>query len=78
MINPAHREALAKILSDELGVPINITVRGNFNFTFSTDEVCADLEARVVKFFGILMELDGETLHDDETGSFVYMKVKGK
>jgi len=72
-----RKEALAARMSAAFGFTIHITIRSEDRFTFSTDEVCSDLEARVVGFFGPHIELDGETQHDDETGSFVYVRVKG-
>jgi hypothetical protein len=64
---------LKKMLTERIGVPIEITIRGERKFTFSTDQVTPDLEARLAEFFGQTMTLTSE--HDDEVGSFVYAEA---
>ena len=66
-------ENLQKILTERIGTPIEITIRGERRFTFSTDQVTPDLEARIAEFFGPTMALSSD--HDDEVGSFVYAEA---
>lgn len=65
---------LKKMLTENIGVPIEITIRGDRLFTFSTDQVTLDLEARIAGFFGQTMTLT--SIHDDEVGSFVYAEAR--
>lgn len=62
-------------LTQIVGAPVEITVRGETDFTFSVDAPVADLEAKLVAFFGALMSVSGETQIDDECGTFVYMRA---
>jgi hypothetical protein len=63
-------ETLAKVL----GVDAELTVRGDKDFTISTETVCRDLLARIQGFFG--NEITNVSVeHDDECGSFVYFTV---
>lgn len=75
MASPAL-EILAEKLSEAIGRKVEITIRSETHFTFSTEQVCADLETRCVEFFAPHLVIEQETEHDDECGSFVYMAVK--
>ena len=67
---------LAEKLSEAIGTKVEITIRSETRFTFSTEQVCADLEARCVEFFAPHLVVEQATEHDAECGSFVYMAVK--
>lgn len=75
MASPAL-EILAEKLSEAIGRKVEITIRTETNFTFSTETVCPDLETRCVDFFAPHLVVEQPTEHDDECGSFVYMMVK--
>jgi hypothetical protein len=68
-------EELAATLSQVVGAKVEITVRGDRAFTFSTERVDQDLEFHLVGYFGSMMELDAETQIDGECGTFVYMRA---
>ncbi|NUM72760.1 hypothetical protein HUU40_00220 [candidate division KSB1 bacterium] len=68
-------ELLAEKLSEAIGVTVEITIRSEEKFTFSTDEICHDLEARCVEFFAPHLVIECKTDHDEECGSFVYMAI---
>lgn len=75
MASPAL-EILAEKVSEAIGAKVEITIRSETHFTFSTEAVCADLETRCVEFFAPHLVVEQETQHDAECGSYVYMKVK--
>jgi hypothetical protein len=56
-----------------VGKPVELTVRGEKAFTFSTETVTADLGERIAAFFGALATVRVE--HDEECGSFAYVEV---
>lgn len=67
------RERLAilkEAISRQVGAPVDITIRGETAFTFSTETVMPDLEDRIRAFFGSALTL--RTEHDNECGSFCY------
>jgi hypothetical protein len=65
-----RNETLAKVF----GIEAELTVRGDRDFTISTETVCPDLLDRVRAFFG--NEITNATAeHDDECGTFVYFTV---
>jgi copper chaperone CopZ len=66
---------IEKSLSKIVGVPVDVTIRGVRDFTFSTDIVDNDLEFKLVKFFGSKMQISLDTQIDNETGTFVYMRA---
>jgi hypothetical protein len=68
-------ERLEKELSRIAGNEVTITVRGDKEFTFSTENADQDLEFHMVSYFGKLMVIDAETQIDDECGTFVYMRA---
>lgn len=77
MASPAL-EILAERLTEALGIKIEITIRTEERFTFSTLDVCEELEARCLEFFSPHLVLERETAHDREDGgTYVYMKLKG-
>ena len=67
-----RKTRLESKIAEIVGTPVNITVRGDREFTFSVDHVNQDLEFHLVRFFGKSMTVDGVSL-DDECGTFVYM-----
>jgi hypothetical protein len=69
----ARTAALEATIAKVAGVPVSLTIRGERDFTVSTDEVCLDLLARVGGFFG--HHATATVDHDDECGSFVYITV---
>jgi hypothetical protein len=69
----ARKEALEAIISDVVGAKVEMTIRGKRGFTFSTEEVNRDLEARLKDYFGAAMVITDPTEIDEECGTFVYM-----
>lgn len=63
--------SLEQRFSGIVGRPVELTVRGEREFTFSTETVCDDLPARVAAFFGPLASVTAA--HDPECGSFAYV-----
>jgi hypothetical protein len=63
--------SLEERFSGMIGAPVELTIRGEREFTFSTETVCADLPGRVAAFFGPLATVTGA--HDPECGSFAYV-----
>lgn len=59
-------------LSEIVGMPVEITIRGERKFTFSVDHINQDLEFHLVQFFGKAMSVESVEL-DEECGTFVYM-----
>ena len=73
-MNIADRKAnLESIISEVVGEPVELTVRGLGSFTFSTETVVADLGDKVAEYFGRLATVSVD--HDDECGSFVFVEV---
>ena len=68
-------EKMKATLAKIVGTDVEITVRGEREFTFSTEHVDQDLEFHLVRYFGKLMVIDAETQIDDECGTFVYMRA---
>ena len=66
---------LEAALTQIVGAPVEITIRGERDFTFSTEHVDQDFEFHLVAFFGKAMEIASETQIDDECGTFVYMRA---
>ena len=58
-----------------VGTPVELTVRGLKSFTFSTEEVTCDLGEKVAAYFGKLAQVTVE--HDEECGSCAYVEVVG-
>jgi len=74
-MNATDRKALLQnTISKIVGCNVEITIRGDRNFTFSTDRVDHDLEFHLKSYFGNAMVLDGEPVIDD-CGTFVYMRA---
>jgi len=75
MTNATDRKAtLQTEISKIVGCDVEITIRGDRKFTFSTDRVDQDLEFHLTSYFGNAMILDGESAIDD-CGTFVYMRA---
>ena len=70
----SRKENLEAALAQVVGAPVEITVRGERDFTFSTDRIDQDFEFHLVKFFGAAMTLQSVDI-DDECGTFVYMRA---
>ena len=62
--------ALAEEISHHIGTRVEITIRSETAFTFSTETVAPDLERRLRAFFGPKFTM--RTDHDEECGSFCY------
>jgi len=69
-----RKSNLEAALKQVVGAPVEITVRGERDFTFSTDRIDQDFEFHLVKFFGAAMTLQSVDI-DDECGTFVYMRA---
>lgn len=69
----ARKSNLEAIMSDIVGVEVELTVRGDRKFTFSTWDVMPTLGEKVAGYFGKLAKVTVE--HDEECGSFAYVEV---
>ena len=56
-----------------VGASVELTLRGERSFTFSTENVVANLGNVVGAYFGKLATVTTE--HDDEIGSFAFVEV---
>lgn len=56
-----------------VGTPVELTIRGERSFTFSTEAVVANLGNVVAAYFGKLATVTAD--HDDEIGSFAFVEV---
>ena len=75
MTNATDRKVmLQNEISKIAGSDVEITIRGDRKFTFSTDRVDQDLEFHLTSYFEKAMVLDGEPAIDD-CGTFVYMRA---
>lgn len=74
MTNQNRIRNLQEQLSRHVGIPVDITIRGERAFTFSTDKVTPELEDRIRTFFGQVFALT--TKHDPECGSFCYADLR--
>ena len=72
MTTAARKARLEAQVSEVVGAPVEITIRGERKFTFSVDHINQDLEFYLVQFFGKAMSVDSVAI-DDECGTFVYM-----
>ena len=70
-----RKAALEEILSNVVGAKVEITIRGERKFTFSTEVVHQDLEFELFNYFGNAMQIDAPTEIDNECGTFVYMRA---
>ena len=68
----ARKANLEASLSKVVGTDVEITIRGDREFTFSVDHIDQDLEFHLVRFFGKAMTVESVSM-DDECGTFVYM-----
>jgi len=65
---------ISKILSDLTGgVEVELTIRGDRSFTFSTEEKNEAAAEAIADYFRGSASVNVE--HDDECGSFVYVEV---
>lgn len=56
-----------------VGAQVEITIRGEKSFTFSTENATANLGNIISDYFGSLATV--ETEHDAEIGSFAFVEV---
>lgn len=73
MTNTERKTNLEKVISGIAGQPVALTIRGLKSFTFSTDEVTADLGEKISGYFGKMATVTVD--HDEECGSFAYVEV---
>lgn len=59
-------------LSNAIGTPVELTIRGERKFTFSTDNVNRELPGKVQAFFGTHATVTED--HDDECGTCAYVE----
>ena len=72
-----RKEQMEDFLSKEVGEPVKITFRCDGKITFSTENVSERLEKKITSLFKAREEASGNkitVLHDDESGSYVYVK----
>ena len=65
---------LANTISKKIGIAVEMTVRGDRSFTFSTDDVTPNLGKKVKEFFGDKANV--KTEHEEDVGSFAYVELK--
>lgn len=68
-----RKAALENQLTQIAGVPVEVTIRGSRQFTFSFEAVNESAAAAIENFFGGQAKLEVE--HDDECGTFIYATV---
>ena len=71
----ARKQKIENIISKVAGASVELTIRGDKEFTFSTEEVNHKAASRIEKYFAgqaasIVVD------HDDECGTVVYVDVK--
>lgn len=66
-------DAIARTISQQIGTEVEITIRGDRSFTFSTNIVQYDLEDKIRAFFGDALKLNAES--DPELGTFCYAEA---
>ena len=71
----ARKAALESTLTKVAGAPVEITIRGDREFTFSTEIVHQDLEFALFNYFAGAMQISAPTEIDNECGTFVYMRA---
>lgn len=69
-----RKQALEARISAMVGAPVDLTIRGERSFTFSTDEVTMNLGDILAAFFGNLATVTAD--HDDECGTCAYVEVR--
>ena len=60
-------------VSKSIGITVELTIRGERKFTFSTDDVNRDLPGKVQAFFGAHATVTED--HDDECGTCAYVEI---
>lgn len=73
MTTTERKAALENQLTQIAGVPVEVTIRGLRQFTFSFEIVDESAVAAIESFFGVLAKL--EVKYDDECGTFIYATV---
>jgi hypothetical protein len=68
-----RKQAFEARIAALVGKPVELTVRGDRSFTFSTDDVTPDLGDKLAAFFGNLATVTAD--HDDECGTCAYVEV---
>lgn len=61
-------------VSAVVGAPVELTIRGEQSFTFSTETMNAELGDKVATFFGPYASVTCD--HDAECGSFAYVEIE--
>lgn len=78
-MNAAQTEAIRRLesqLTSVAGVPVQITIRDENSFTWSTDERDEVAAKKLVDFARADSRVSAVSVaHDDECGSFVYVSV---
>ena len=69
---------IASIISDVAGRDLEITIRGEKNFTFSTDDFAPEIEAKIAAYFGSHATVTADHVdpaedEDGMGGSFIYV-----
>lgn len=73
MTTTERKAALENQLTQIAGVPVEVTIRGLRQFTFSFETVNESAVAAIESFFGQHAKLEVE--YDDECGTFIYATV---
>ena len=69
----ARKSNLEEIISKVAGAKVELTIRGDKSFTFSTETVTPDLGEKIASYFGGLATVT--VAHDDECGTFAYVEA---
>lgn len=78
MTKTAQAARLEAIMSDVATHPVELTIRGARNFTFSTDDYKPEIEQKIAAYFGNAATVTGHHVdpaedEDGMGGSFVYV-----
>jgi hypothetical protein len=68
----ATLKKMEAVISKAIGQKVEITIRAERVFTFSTEELSHDLPHKIKEYFGAIISVD-DYAHDDECGTFVYV-----
>lgn len=60
-------------ISKAIGISVELTIRGERKFTFSTDEVNRELPTKISAFFGKAATVTED--HDEECGTCAYVEI---
>lgn len=73
MTAATRKARLEATMTKIVGQPVDLTIRGEKSFTFSTEAVDPNLGDVIAAYFGKLATVTVD--HDDECGSFAYVKA---